>query len=217
MADLLAGFMRAPACGSFSTQPVLSAREELTALRIFRVQSSGADFLGIPSAVINMGRNLGGCPAHLATGSSTDCHNTAVLTGYPASSWARQWVLQDAGLDANGKQLVYVLDQVGGWGGCGAALAVVAVVVSVLGLVLVSSRAGANGGAWVPSWYYACANALPNVRPSACPVCTTAVQARPAGCASRYLGASATNCSNAGVSLHSFNSPSSLIKWRIGL
>lgn len=115
---------------------MLSARQEHTALIIFRVQSSSADFLGTPTAVVNMGRNLGGCPAHLATGSATDCHNTAVLTGYPASSWAQQWVLQDAGLDASGKQLVYVLDQVGagGCGGCGSRVAVVAVV-SLLGLV----------------------------------------------------------------------------------
>ena len=42
-----------------------------------------------------------------------------------------------------------------------------------------------------------------------------ALQARPAGCGTLYLGASATNCSNAVVSLHSFGRPSALLKWRL--
>ena len=113
--------MKAPACGAADAQPRLSETAETTGLRIFRVQSSSSTTIfGVPLAITSAGRNSSGCAAHLGARSATSCGTTAVLTGYPASSWATQWVLQDAGKDAAGKQLVYVQNKVcAGAGGVG--------------------------------------------------------------------------------------------------
>jgi hypothetical protein len=85
----------------------------MTGLRIFRVQSSSSSTIfGVPLAIASVGRNSSRCAAHLGARSTASCGDTAVLAGYSASSWARQWVLHDAGNDASGKQLVYVQNQV---------------------------------------------------------------------------------------------------------
>ena len=109
--------MKAPACGTADAQPLLSATGERTGLRIFRAQSSSSTTIyGVPLAITSVGRRSSGCAAYLGARSGTSCGDTAVLAGYPASSWAQQWVLEGAGKDADGRQLVYVRNQVRWWG-----------------------------------------------------------------------------------------------------
>jgi hypothetical protein len=102
---------------SADVQLRLSSVGETTGLRYFHVQaSSRGTVIGVPLAIASLGRNRTGCAAHPAAAASA-CDDTSVLSGFPAGPRMQQWVLQSAGRDAAGKQLVYAQNQVGGWVG----------------------------------------------------------------------------------------------------
>ena len=110
--------MKAPACGMADGRPFLSNTSESTGLRIYNVRTVGLSFpLGAPLALTNAGRaKTPGCPAYLS--SASNCANTAVANAMGATGpGAQQWVLQDAGMSADGTQLVVIYTTVRGRAG----------------------------------------------------------------------------------------------------
>jgi hypothetical protein len=102
--------MQAPACGASFGLPSLSTAPAFAGFKTFLVQVIASTVMGVPIAILNVGRNTSGCPGYLAARAGT---NGGVATDNAASDAMQQWLLEPAAKDAAGQQLVYVVNQVG--------------------------------------------------------------------------------------------------------
>ena len=70
--------------------------------------------MGKPLAILNIKLTKDECPAHLSVATASTCANSAVQVGGANSPGAQQWVLEYAGTNAKGTQLVFIYSAVGG-------------------------------------------------------------------------------------------------------